>query len=166
MKLNLDTKKFAKGLLSINDQSVRVGVLNRGKKANNAKRPLNKLALTNKVKRNAATTKGSGKNPKLIQIMAMLNKEHGMLDKALEVAGNKEILELADLFVELGLDKKGDLVRIRRIQNLCRAIVRNPILRKEYGNNKPSTVKSKGFDQLGINTGTLFKNIEARYGHD
>jgi hypothetical protein len=50
----------------------------------------------------------------------------------------------------------------KRLRNLMQAIVRNPILRREYGPNKMSTVRNKGFDRYGIDTGQLFKNITAK----
>ena len=50
----------------------------------------------------------------------------------------------------------------RRAENLLQAIVRNPILRKDYGSNSPKTVKVKGFDRFLIDTGQLFKAIRAR----
>ncbi len=42
------------------------------------------------------------------------------------------------------------------------AVVRNPILRGEYGRNKPQTAKAKGFNRLLIDTAQVVKAIEAR----
>ena len=52
-------------------------------------------------------------------------------------------------------DKSG----IRRIENAIQAVVRNPILRGEYGSNSSAAKKAKGFDRLLIDTGQLFKAI-------
>jgi hypothetical protein len=49
----------------------------------------------------------------------------------------------------------------RRCENLLQAIVRNPILRGDYGTNSELTQKIKGFDRKGIDTAQLFKNIKA-----
>lgn len=49
-----------------------------------------------------------------------------------------------------------------RLTNLLQAIVRNPILRGDYGGNAELTKKIKGFDRLGIDTAQLFKSIKAR----
>ena len=49
----------------------------------------------------------------------------------------------------------------RRAENLLQAIVRNPILRGEYGPNGELTQKIKGFDRAMIDTGQLFKNLKA-----
>lgn len=50
----------------------------------------------------------------------------------------------------------------RRLENLLQAVVRNPILRGDYGRNSSVTRGIKGFDRLMIDTGQLFKSIIAR----
>jgi len=49
----------------------------------------------------------------------------------------------------------------RRAENLLQAVVRNPILRGDYGPNSPLTQKIKGFDRAMIDTAQLFKAIKA-----
>jgi hypothetical protein len=49
----------------------------------------------------------------------------------------------------------------RRCENLLQAIVRNPILRGEYGENSELTQKVKGFNRPMIDTAQLFKAIKA-----
>lgn len=50
----------------------------------------------------------------------------------------------------------------RRAENLLQAIVRNPILRGDYGSNAALTQKIKGFDRKMIDTAQLFKALIAR----
>lgn len=50
----------------------------------------------------------------------------------------------------------------KRAVNLIQAIVRNPILRGDYGPNSPLTAKIKGFNRYGIDTGQFFQGIRAR----
>lgn len=50
----------------------------------------------------------------------------------------------------------------KRCENLLQAVVRNPILRGDYGPNSPLTVQIKGFDRVMIDTAQLFKAIKAR----
>lgn len=166
MKFMLNTRRLESDLMEIRGQHVRVGILNKGKKALQPARPLRRLKLTPTVPRNAATTNGSGKTAKLVDVMAYLNRQRGILDKALEQAGQKDIEEIADLFVRLVLESKGDALLIQKLENVCKAIIRNPIIRKEYGPNAESTAAKKEFDHYGVNTGTLMKNIEAKYGSD
>lgn len=49
----------------------------------------------------------------------------------------------------------------RRAENLLQAIVRNPILRGEYGPQSDLTTKIKTFDRPMIDTSQLFKAIKA-----
>ena len=50
----------------------------------------------------------------------------------------------------------------KRLENAVQAVVRNPILRSDYGKNIKATIKAKGFDKLGIDTGQFFKAIKAK----
>lgn len=50
----------------------------------------------------------------------------------------------------------------RRCENLLQAIVRNPILRGDYGQNSELTRKIKGFDRYMIDTAQMFKAIKAK----
>lgn len=49
----------------------------------------------------------------------------------------------------------------RRAENLLQAVVRNPILRGDYGSNSALTKKIKGFDRKMIDTAQLFKALKA-----
>jgi len=48
-----------------------------------------------------------------------------------------------------------------RLRNTVQAVVRNPILRGDYGDNSEATAEKKGFNRLMIATGTFFDNIKA-----
>lgn len=50
----------------------------------------------------------------------------------------------------------------KRCENLLQAIVRNPMLRGDYGVNSELTKKIKGFDRYFIDTAQLFKAITAK----
>lgn len=52
-------------------------------------------------------------------------------------------------------------VQKKRVENLLQAIVRNPILRGDYGRNTSVTARIKGFNRFMIDTGQLFKAITA-----
>ena len=78
---------------------------------------------------------------------------------------NKEINEFSKNFIKMALQdttKRGALKNAKRLINLVQAIIRNPILRGDYGGNKGTTADAKGFDRLMIDTGQMFKNIKAR----
>lgn len=72
---------------------------------------------------------------------------------------NDEILKFTKSFLELVVKKN---LSVKRVENLLQAIVRNPILRLEYGKNTPHTADGKGFDRHLFDTGQMFKAIKAR----
>lgn len=72
---------------------------------------------------------------------------------------SSEILKFTEAFLKL-VTKRG--MSIKRIENLLQAVVRNPILRQEYGKNKSQTADNKGFDRHLFDTGQMFKAIRAR----
>jgi hypothetical protein len=49
-----------------------------------------------------------------------------------------------------------------KVIKCLQAVVLNPIIRGDYGHNKQSTIRTKGFDRYLIDTGQLFSNIKAR----
>lgn len=60
------------------------------------------------------------------------------------------------------ISQGGKLREKKRLENALQAIVRNPILRGDYGSNSAATQKTKGFNRLMIDTGQLFRAIKAR----
>lgn len=69
------------------------------------------------------------------------------------------ILKFTEAFLKMAVS---GTVSEKRVVNLIQAIVRNPILRQEYGKNKSATADAKGFDRHLIDTGQTFQNIKAR----
>lgn len=81
-----------------------------------------------------------------------------------------------NILVEPFKDKSSDMMKFtkafltsafanktpNRIKNLLQAVVRNPILKGEYGPNSAFTADAKGFDRHLIDTGQTFKAIKAR----
>lgn len=41
-------------------------------------------------------------------------------------------------------------------------VVLRPFNRKAYGGNAPSTIRTKGFSRMGLDTGQVYQNIKAR----
>jgi hypothetical protein len=68
------------------------------------------------------------------------------------------ILKFSREFLRTAMAKKS----MNRVVNLLQAIVRNPILKQQYGANTSATADSKGFDRHLFGTGQMFKAIKAR----
>jgi len=73
---------------------------------------------------------------------------------------DSEIIRFTNYFLRFVCDVKG--TSIRRVENLLQAIVRNPILNEDYGQNTAATADNKGFDRHLFGTGQMFKAIKAR----
>jgi hypothetical protein len=71
---------------------------------------------------------------------------------------SSDIIKFSDGFFKLAFGRG----KLRRVENLLQAIVRNPILRGDYGMNTRATADIKGFDRLMIDTAQLFKSLKAR----
>lgn len=70
-----------------------------------------------------------------------------------------DILKFSTGFFKMAAGRATSLRK--RCENLLQAIVRNPILRGEYGKQARSTTREKGFYRPMIDTGQLFKAIRA-----
>lgn len=73
---------------------------------------------------------------------------------------NSDIMKFTDAFLKLAVRRPG--ISIKRVENLLQAIVRNPILRQEYGQNDSATADAKGFDRHLIDTAQMFRKIIAK----
>lgn len=95
----------------------------------------------------------------LVEVAEYLDRRYKWLRKPFLIKNNKEVvLVLNDIVKDMnGQDLK------QRILNGFQAVVRNPILRGEYGHNKDKWAKKKGFNQLLMMTGQFFKNVKARF---
>lgn len=72
---------------------------------------------------------------------------------------DSEIIQFSQAFFKMASGKATTMRK--RVENLLQAIVRNPILRGEYGKQARSTTREKGFVRPMIDTGQLFKAIKA-----
>lgn len=65
-------------------------------------------------------------------------------------------------FLKQFFDVIGGRSQGKRLENTLQAIVRNPILRGDYGTNSEAAAKNKGFNRFMIDTAQLFKAITAK----
>lgn len=91
----------------------------------------------------------------LIENMKRLNKN--ILSEPFQKDSN-EIIRFTHAFLKTAFAKQS----LKRVENLLQAVVRNPILRGEYGPSNPTTNDNKGFDRPLIDTAQMFKAIKAR----
>jgi len=109
------------------------------------------------------TVSASGKSsPKtsLAEVAKYNDNRFGWLKKPFKIAGNKEVLAVVKEISAQVFGKKSP--NNKRLENAVQAVIRNPILRGNYGNNAASTIRQKGFNKLGIDTAQFFKAIKAK----
>lgn len=94
----------------------------------------------------------------LFGIARELDDAFKWLRKPFALSTNKDLLAVINTIV----DELNGKENKRRLINAIQAVVRNPILRGDYGRNSKKTAKEKGFNKLMMSTGQFFKNIKAR----
>ena len=156
---NLDYSSFERDVKKITGRRVRAGVLNHSTRS--AKPDFSKGVRSSSIMHSRyVQTKGRNKNIPLHSLAKILDSKKHFISSAVTMPNNKKAL---DVIYEILSKPELTETDIRRVKNGAIALVRNPILRKEYGSNAAKWKKRKGFDMWGVSTGTLFKNIKAEY---
>lgn len=103
--------------------------------------------------------KGRGNGPLSIAEVSKANRDRLGFNYLTEPFKKKssDIIKFSTEFFKLAFGRS----QKKRVENLLQAIVRNPILRGDYGSNSPLTRREKGFDRKMIDTAQLFKAIKA-----
>lgn len=109
------------------------------------------------VRRTSPVSSGQKIGAILVENMKRLNID---LLRAPFKKKSSEIMQFTKAFLSLATYKPG--MSIRRVENLLQAVVRNPILKQEYGINSRGTAETKGFNRHLFDTGQMFKNIRVR----
>lgn len=108
----------------------------------------------------ANKTAGNAKDSTLRDVFAKWNLRYQLLLAPLRAAGNKDVVEVIGRMVaDLGTLGK----QKQQFLNAVQALIRNPIMRGDYGKNSKEWAKAKGFNRLLINTGAMFNAIKARF---
>lgn len=159
IKLNPKFRKNVEGIF--NKYSFEVGVLVDGvhKDAKKGKRGLQgKDVLTTYA--GGPIRKKSGKGEQSISEVSAKLREHLGVNYLVAPFKNKtsDIIKFTKTFIQLAFGKSLP----KRLENLLQAVVRNPMLRGDYGSNSTVTQKIKGFNRPTIDTAQLFKSIKAR----
>lgn len=106
-----------------------------------------------------ARKSGKASGVSIRTVLEKFDAVYNLLYGAWARENNKDV---AMVVKEMIVDMNKSTADKRRFLNAAQAVVRNPILRGDYGQNSPQTAKIKGFNRLLIDTGTMFNNIKAR----
>ncbi|MDR3112931.1 MAG: hypothetical protein LBU09_00965 [Endomicrobium sp.] len=160
MKLTVEIKEPLITQADLDAYEVEVGILpdTYDKKAN---KPKGKKAGFHIVAGGPARYRRKASKKSIGEVASYLDERYDWTGKAENNENNADLNEVVKCFCDLfGKDDEG---LKRRYLNACRTLVRNPIVRKELGNNALSTIKQKGFDRSGIDTGKTINSIQARF---
>lgn len=161
IEINLGDDFLEANVKAFESQRVRVGVLDEFQMA----------AIPAKEKdRGLKTLRGTGEKARKIrtrsktlslrQLAVYLDSQYGVFTNAISNANN---LDLNQVTQEMIKAFTGGDVEKRRIENAAIALIRNPIMRKDFGSNNRRTSRVKTFDWPMVDTGTFFLNIKAEY---
>lgn len=153
--MELEIKNLSKKLtFKLEKYEVQVGLLEDKKR----KKPLFRK-FKNYAGKRLLREGGVSKGASLVKVAEYLDKQFKWLRKPFLLKNNKEVVIVLNDIVK-DMNGRGDK---QRILNGFQAVVRNPILRGEYGRNNARWAKIKGFDDALMMTGQFFKNIKARF---
>ena len=97
-------------------------------------------------------------NPTLKDASKAMREAHNYLKAPFESKRNIDVINMLNDFFNV---IKG-ASKTTRLKNLIQAVIRNPMLRRDYGGNTAWTAKKKGFSHASIDTGQLFRGIHAK----
>lgn len=162
IELNKNFKKRAKGRFE--KFSFEVGIIDDGphKDAKRGQRGLKGQDVLSAFAGGPVRKKSRKSSNSLSEVSKAFRKSIGVnyLTEPFDGKGkNKDIVNFGAEYLKLAQGKSKNQ---NRIKNLLQAIVRNPILRGDYGPNSKLTQAIKGFDRAGIDTAQLFKAITTK----
>lgn len=159
LKLSKGFRERLQGRFSKYD--LQVGILQDGphKEARRGARGLGGKDVLSSYAGGPIRKKSSKPGPLSIAQVSAANREHLGFNYLTAPFKNKssDIVKFTAEFFRFAFGRS----QKKRLENLLQAIVRNPILRGDYGSNAALTKKIKGFDRKMIDTAQLFRAIRA-----
>ena len=125
-----------------------------------AKKIPNRESSANYAGLKISGTKGRSTTNTVVKVAKRMDNLFGWLQKPFNDGKNKDVNDVVKELSSQVFHKKSK--NLKRLENAVQAVIRNPILRGDYGNNSSITAKEKGFNKLGIDTGQFFKSIKAK----
>lgn len=161
MKIELD-KRFKKNVEGkFGKFNFQVGILQDGPhfEAKVGQRGLKGQDVLTQYASGPARKTSSKDSGKMISDVSKANRDRLGINYLIEPFKKRtsDIIKFSNEFFKLVFGRS----QKKRCENLLQAIVRNPILRGDYGGNSQLTQKIKGFDRGMIDTAQLFKSIKA-----
>ncbi len=121
------------------------------------KKPLPKSKGTKQfLKGEARKVSSKTSSVSIVETLKFAEEKDGILTKPFKDLDTKAKRSIGRILQD-GLKADEDV-----ISNTLSAIVIQPIAEGKYGSNKPSTIKTKGFNRKYIDTGAMVSNIKGK----
>ena len=174
LDIELDFTDLEKQIKVFNTHYVRIGILDKNKMAKRADHNEALKSFQGKQASRAVKGRQGITNLKLTQLAQYLDGQYGVFSKAEYNFDNQDVVRVSNELIRLLDTEHYSLEQIRRIESASRALIRNPIMRKDFGSNARTTiyggvgynghrVGGKRFDWPMVDTGTFFTSIKAQY---
>lgn len=161
INISLPDEFLKKEIEAFEAQRVRVGILS----DSHSRNPKSKKAGLSTLKGSSfprRKIKSANRKLKLSELAAFMDQRYGVFSKAMDNPNNAALARIQKEFLKV---LAGSKANENEIKNAAIALVRNPILRMDYGSNEASTALNKGFNMPMVDTGYFFTNITAVYSH-
>lgn len=153
--MKIEGNRFAETIqVELDKYQMEVGILEDAPKKI-AKKGVYKMFAGMRVAAVGRETKGS-----LVEVARDLDKRFHWLERPWRIPQNQAVQEVVNMIAE---SCNKNHANKQRVLNGTQAVIRNPILRGDYGTNSAKTAQEKGFNKLLIWTSQFFQAIKARY---
>ncbi|EIO4560666.1 hypothetical protein LQM11_001222 [Vibrio parahaemolyticus] len=174
LDIDIDFTNLEEEVKAFNSHHIRIGVLDKSKTARKADREKPLKSFQGKQASRVKTGNAGKSNLKMTKLAEYMDTLYGVFSKAESHFQNQDVIRVTNELIKLFNAGNASPEMIRRIESVARALVRNPIMRKDYGSNAQATIKGgvgynghnvhgKGFDWPMVDTGAFFNSIKAQY---
>ncbi|MGD1455301.1 hypothetical protein [Vibrio harveyi] len=174
LDIDIDLTNLEEKVKDFNSHHIRIGVLDDNK---TTRRPDRNKPLKSFQGKSASRVMVGAKgrtNLKMTKLAEYLDERYRVFSDAEKNFKNQDVVRVTNELVKMLNSDQVSPELIRRIESAARALIRNPIMRKDFGSNSQKTVKGgvgynghkvegKGFDWPMVDTGSFFNSIKAIY---
>lgn len=174
LDIELDFTDLEKEIKAFNQHYIRIGILDKNRMVKRADHNAELKSFQGKQASRVMRGKKGDTNLKLSKLAEYLDGRYGVFSKAEYHFANQDVIRVTNQLVKLFNAGEQSPEQIRRIESAARALIRNPIMRKDFGSNARSTIQGgvgynghrvggKRFDWPMVDTGAFFTSIKAQY---
>ncbi|MCR9865560.1 hypothetical protein [Vibrio parahaemolyticus] len=174
LDIDIDFANLEQEVKKFNSHHIRIGVLDKNQTARMADRKKPLKSFQGKQASRVKTGSKGKTDLKMTKLAEYMDTRYKVFTNAPEHFKNQDVVRVTNELIKMFDAGNQSPEMIRRIESAARALIRNPIMRKDYGSNSQATIKGgtgynghnvqgKGFDWPMVDTGSFFNSIKAQY---